>query len=218
MRFFTVHTQEIFAMSPGKIQRKGPLHWRGFLILLFSAVVWLTAGRESLAAVGDTRAGIYVGTTTFTAGGGTTSGVTFGGNYGWEFISDLVLDFGLAFSATDGTETVSDVEYDLTTSTTEMRIGLTRYFNQGSSSLIIPFAGGGLSLLNYDIDHTGLELGKTSGTGPGAYVMGGVHFRFSRQITLILRLGGQVHQLKSETGESVNAVSGGLTFSVRISG
>ncbi len=205
-------------MSAGNIQRTRPLRLRGFLILLFSAVVWLTGGQESLAAVGDTRAGIYVGTTTFTAGGGTTTGVTFGGTYGWEIFSDLVLEFGVAFSATDGTETAGGVDYDISTNTTEMRAGLTRYFNRGSSSVIIPFAGGGLSLLNYEIDHTGLELGKTSGTGPGAYAMGGVQVRLSRRMTLILRLGGQVHQLTSETGESVNAVSGGLSFSLRISG
>ena len=204
-------------MKTRKIKQTRQPLWRIFLFLLLPALVWLTAGSESLAAVGDSRAGIFLGTTTFTAGGGTTSGVTYGGTYGWEIYSDLVLDLGLAFSATDGTETVGGVQYDLTTNTTDMRLGLTRYFNRGSSSTLIPFAGGGLSMLNYDIEYTGLELGKTSGTGPGAYAGGGLLIRFSRRMTLILRLGGQVHQLKSETGETVNAISGGLSFSLRIS-
>ena len=185
-------------------------------VFLAASVAW--------GAPGDTRATLYIGTTTFTAGGTTTTGTTFGGSLGFELVQDLMLVVGGGFSATDGekiaddgTGTGAQRSYPVSTTTAEARVGVARFFNR--SGVVIPYVGGGLTFLNYEIDHTypGSEMGKNSGTAPGVYAMGGLEVRMTRNTTMIFQLGVQTYSLESETGESVGGTSGGLSFSLRIS-
>jgi hypothetical protein len=198
-------------------------HYRRLLPLLVAIglAAWLGNG-EARAAKGDSQALLFIGTTTFAAGGATTFGTTFGGSYGFEVLDDLLWSFGGAFSSTDASETATDAAgntqaYKITAVTSEFRTGLTAFFNRRGA--VIPFVGGGLSFMNYDIDYTypGSEVGKTSGTGPGAFVGAGVELRLTRSTTLILRLTVQEHIIKTETGETTGLTSGGLVFSLRIS-
>ena len=188
--------------------------------LLAALAVTLIGGTRAGAAEGDTRAGLFLGTTTFSVEGITTSGTTFGGSFGYEFSQDLMWTVAGAFSSTDGEETVvvagnpQVVQVNATTS--EFRTGLLAFFNRTPTSDVIPFVGGGLSLLNYDIDFTGTVVGKTSGTGPGAYFEVGLELRLTRRVTLIPQLTVQGHTIETETGESTTLLSGGLVISLRI--
>lgn len=189
--------------------------------LLFATL--LLPAHAALARKGDARAGLFIGTTTFTVQDYRTFGTTFGGSYGWEFEDDLMWTFGAAFSSTDGEATVTDaagntqiVETHATAA--EARTGLVAFFGRAAGGSVVPYAGAGLSFLNYDLEFPGTTVGTTSGTGPGAYVQAGVELRLTRNVTLIPQLGVQVHTVKTESGDRTGLVSGGLVFTVRISG
>lgn len=189
--------------------------------LLAALAVALIGGTRAGAAEGDTRAGLFLGTTTFSVEGITTSGTTFGGSFGYEFSQDLMWTVAGAFSSTDGEETVVDAAgnpqvVQINATTSEFRTGLLAFFNRTPTSDVIPFVGGGLSLLNYDIDFTGTEVGNTSGTGPGAYFEAGLELRLTRRVTLIPQLTLQGHAIETESGESATLLSGGLVISLRI--
>lgn len=179
----------------------------------------LLAGRAQ-AAEGDTRAGLFLGTTTFQAGGDQTFGTTFGFNYGYEFVDNLQWDASAFFSSTDGKATDDNgQQQDIRAVNNEVRTGLTAYFNRGRGSNVVPFVGGGVSALFYDIRfaYAGSEVGNTSGTAPGAYVEGGVELRLTRSVTFIPQFGYQTHVIKTEAGKSLRIQSFGLVLSLRIS-
>jgi hypothetical protein len=179
------------------------------LALVTAAPAW---GRK-----GDTRFGLFVGTTTASIDGQTTFGTNFGGSYGLELEDDLLWTVGASFATTEG-EITSPAPAVLRSSTAAVQSGLTAFFNRKPDSVAIPFVGAGLSLMNYDFVYPGTNVGTTSGTGPGAFAQAGVEFRLSRNFTLIPQFGLQVHSIKSETGATLGLLSGGLVFTFRITG
>lgn len=180
------------------------------LVLLWTA--------PALAREGDSLTTLFVGTTRFMADDATSYGTTFGGSYGYEIIDDLLWSVGLAFSTTDGTETVNNNRYNIYASTTTVQTGPTYYFNRTPQSLVIPFVGAGLSVLNYDVKYEfpGSKLGKTSGTGLGGYGQVGVELWITRSTTFIMAYEVAAHDVKTEAGDHVVLRSGGLQLSLRI--
>jgi outer membrane protein W len=181
------------------------------------AVLLLWAG-PARARQGDQRLGLFVGTTTTAVQTYTTYGVDFGGSYGYEFADNVLWTVGASFAATDGTATdTSGNPVTLHANTAEFQTGLLNYFNRHPGSLIIPYVGAGVSVLNYSIDYPGTTVGTTSGTAPGVYGQVGVEFRMTRNFTVIPQLGVQVHTIKTQTGASTGMISGGLVLTLRIS-
>jgi outer membrane protein W len=170
------------------------------------------------AREGDSRAGLFVGTTTYAVQNYTTFGVAFGGSYGYEFSDDYMWTLGATFASTSGQATDSAGNpVDLQTSTAELRTGLVTFFNRGPRSTWVPYVGAGLSLLNYKFDFPGTTVGTTSGNSPGVYGEVGVEIRLSRSVTLIPQFGVAVHSIKTESGTTTGLLSGGLVFTVRLS-
>lgn len=187
--------------------------------LLLALALALTA-TPARARKGDSRAGLFVGTTTFTVDGYRTFGTQFGGFYGTEVADDLLWSFGGTFTSTEGQATVdvagTPTVVDLRATTSALRTGLAAYFNRGG--VVIPYVGAGLSYMNYDLKYPGTTVGTTSGSAPGAYANVGVEFRASRSITVIPQFGIEVHSITTETGQTKGLLSGGLVLTVRISG
>ena len=195
---------------------------RSFCLATLLAAIFLYSVPPASARQGDSRAGLFIGTTTYAVDSYTTFGTTFGGSYGYEFQDDLMWTLGGAFSSTDGQTTVVDAMgnsqvVDLKANSAAFQTGLVAFFNRSQGSLVIPYVGAGLSFLNYDLTFPGTTIGTTSGTGPGAYAQAGIELRLTRSLTLIPQLGLQVHTIKTETGESKGLLSGGLVFTLRIS-
>lgn len=172
----------------------------------------------AFAREGDTQTLIFVGTTRFESEDATSYGTTFGGSWGYEIIDNLLWSVGAAYTTTDGTAKVNNTSYDIHANTTTVSTGPTYYFNRERGSLVIPYVGAGISALNYDIDYTfpGSKLGKTSGTGAGAYALAGVELWVSRGLTLVGQYTLAAHQVKTEAGDTVTLRSGGLGISIRI--
>jgi len=180
----------------------------------------LLAGTATSAAAreGDSQTLIFVGTTRFEADDATSYGTTFGGSYGYEIIDDLLWSVGASASTTDGTATVNSQTYNIYARTTTIQTGPTLFFNRSPQSLLVPFVGAGVSVLNYDVKYEfpGSKLGKTSGSGPGAYALAGVELWLSRSITFVGQYTVAAHQVKTQDGEYVTLRSGGLGLSLRI--
>lgn len=192
------------------------------LTLLLAALGLCLSAGAAWARKGDSRAGLFVGTTTFAVQDYTTFGTTFGGSYGLEIQDDLLWSSGLAFSSTDGETTVTDSSGNertvaLHATSSEFRTGLVNYLGRSAGGAVLPYIGGGLSVINYSLDFPGTTVGTTSGTGPGAFVLVGVELRLSRSVTVIPQFGVQAHSIKTESGDSTGLLSGGLTITVRIS-
>ena len=177
----------------------------------------------ALGAKGDSRMGLFLGTTTQTVDNNRTFGTVFGGSFGFEFATDLIWTIGGAFTSSDGDAVVTDAMgntqvFPLNATTAALRTGLLVYFNRKQESLFVYFLGGGLSVLNYDFEFVGTAVGKASGTVPGVFADAGFEIRFTQSTTLILSYGVQFHRIDTQAGEGVNVISGGLVFSLRISG
>ena len=184
-----------------------------------AALLLLVAPPGAWARKGDTRGGLFVGTTTFTVDGYRTFGTQFGGHYGFEVSDDLVWSFGGTFTSTEGEDQV-DVAGTPTTvllrgTTAAFRTGLAAYFNRRSA--VVPYVGAGVSYMNYTLDYPNTSVGTTSGAGPGAYAHAGIEFQVTPSISLIPQFGLEVHTIRTETGSTKGLLSGGLVFTVRIS-
>jgi hypothetical protein len=179
------------------------------------ALLWTA---PALAREGDSQTTLFVGTTRFMADDATSYGTTLGGSYGYEIVDDLLWSAGVAFSTTDGTATVNNNTYNIYASTTTFQTGPTYYFNRTPQSLLIPFVGAGLSVLNYDVryEFPGSKLGRTSGTGLGGYGQVGVELWLTRSTTFIAAYQAAAHDVKTEAGDHVVLRSGGLQISLRI--
>lgn len=187
------------------------------------AAMMVSAPPAALGAKGDTRAGLFIGTTTLTVKSYRTFGTHFGGTFGWEFEKNLLLTVGGSFVSADGDAVVTDSGgnsqvVNLSGTTAAARTGLLAYLNRNPDSIANVFVGGGVSLLSYDFDFTGTEVGHTTGTSPGFFANIGVEINFTDQMTLILNLGFEAYRIKTEAGDSTGLASGGLVFSLRISG
>ena len=174
-------------------------------------------------AKGDRRAGLFIGTTTLTVKDYRTFGTHFGGTFGWEFENDLLLTVGGSFISANGDAVVDDGAggtqvVNLSGTTAAARTGLLAYLARDPNAIANVFVGGGVSLLSYDFDFAGTEVGKTSGTAPGFFANFGVEINFTDQLTLILTLGMEAYRIKTQAGNSTGLASGGLVFALRISG
>jgi hypothetical protein len=185
---------------------------------LLLALAALCAPGAAEAYQGDSRATLFVGTTRFMASDASTYGTTFGFSWGYEVIDDLLWSFGAAATTTDGTVTSAGQKYPISAQTTTEQTGLTYYFNRSPTSLLIPFVGGGFSLMQYDIDYTfpDSQVGKTSGSGAGAFANAGLEIWFSRATTLILQYQAAAHEVRTQSGKTILVDSGGLLLSLRI--
>lgn len=185
---------------------------------LVAVVALLVGGGAAQGAVGDQELGLFVGTTRFVAEDASSYGTTLGVFYGYEFVEDLQWTAAGSFASTAGEKTVDEETYEISTFTQQGQTGLRKYFNRERGSNIIPYLGGGLSMLVYEIDYDypGSEIGKTSGTGPGAYGEAGVQFRLTRSFTIIPQFGAQVHQIETEDGESRSIGSTGFVLTLRL--
>lgn len=187
-------------------------------IVLMAAVLLAWGAAPALARKGDQRFLLYAGTTRFVAGGDTTSGGAFGFGYGYEFADNLQWDASATFASTQGEATGDDGQtYDIEAVTNEYRTGATVYLPLSRN--VVPYAGGGFSLLSYEIDYRypGSDVGKTSGTGPGGYAHAGIELRFTRNFTVIPQWGFQSHRIQTESGSSETLFSTGFVISLRIS-
>ena len=195
------------------------------VIILFMALagMMIHAPSVALGAKGDTRAGLFIGTTTLNLKSYRTFGTHFGGTFGWEFEEDILLTVGGSFVSADGDAVVNDSGgnpqlVNLSGTTAAARTGLLAYLFRDPNSIANVFVGGGVALLSYDFVFTGTEVGNTSGTAPGFFANIGVEINFTDQLTLILDLGMEAYRIKTESGDSTGLRTGGLVFSLRISG
>jgi hypothetical protein len=170
------------------------------------------------AAEGDQRTTIFVGSTTYSDGDATSRGTTFGAKWALEFRQDLEWTISGAYTATDGEHEVEGEKYEISSSTTTLQTGLTRLFNNTREAAFVPFVGGGLSVLAYQLeyDYPGGEVGDTSGVGPGVFGHAGVEIRLSRTIHFIPEYVISAHSIETEDGDSFVLVSGGLIVALRI--
>lgn len=196
---------------------------RGKILFMALATLIVSAPSAALGAKGDTRAGLFVGTTTLTVKNYRTFGTHFGGTFGLEFEQDLFLTAGGSFVSAEGEALVTDSAgnsklVNLSGTTAAARTGLLVYLTRDPDAIVSVFVGGGVSFLSYKFDFTGTEVGQTSGTAPGFFTNFGVEINFTDRMTLILNLGFEAYRIKTEAGDSTGLASGGLVFSLRISG
>lgn len=192
------------------------------ILLLAALGIFLPGSSSVFAAPGDSRAGMFVGTTTVSASDTSTFGTAFGAFWGYEVKQDILLILGGTFSSTDGEEIDSSSGLTVFTSakTAAFHAGGQIYFNNMPDSLLVPFAGGGVSLLNYDVDYpfTNSVLGTTSGITMGVYGDLGLEIWFADSVNLIIKFGLQAYPVKSENRRTEALTSGGLSFALRIKG
>jgi len=190
----------------------------GTLAGLVLVAALLMAPVTAEAMQGDSRTTLYVGTTRFQAPDASTYGTTFGLSWGYEVIDDLVWGIGIATTNTDGSVIVGRESRLISAQTTTEQTGLTYYFNRSPTSLVVPFIGGGVSVMQYEIDYSfpGSYLGRTSGTGGGGFALAGVELWMTRSITLIMQYQAAAHEIKTQSGKTAQLDSGGLLLSLRI--
>ncbi|MCZ6557696.1 MAG: outer membrane beta-barrel protein [SAR324 cluster bacterium] len=178
----------------------------------------LTAAAAPLwAAQGDTRLGLFFGSTSMRAGGKTTTGSALGVGWGLEISEALVWSIAAIRATTDATETVAGQEVRFTADTTTLQTGLTRFFRNSRS--FVPFVGAGLSVASYDVDFSAdpnSEIGSSSGTAGGVFARAGFEFRMSPSFTIIPQYQFSAHSIRNDQGGSSTLVSDGLLLTLRL--
>lgn len=198
----------------------GCLMSKGKANLLLAVAVFsgfLLGHSVAFAARGDSRIGLFAGTSSLRAGDDTTTGTTVGVGWGLEIQEQLLWNITASRTATDGEREVGGQTYPLTADTTNLQTGLTQFFRPGKT--LIPFTGGGVSIAAYDVDYTypDSEVGKSTGTSPGLFATLGLEVRFNRNFTLIPQYHLSVHSIRSDQGDSRSLISAGLLLSLRFS-
>ena len=170
------------------------------------------------AREGDSEFLLYVGSSTVYIDDVPSTGAFFGGRYGYEFFDNLLWTLGGNFGATDGKRTVAGKDYAVSTNTSAVQSGLLYYFGRDGKKWLVPFVGGGVSVLSYDVDYRypGGKTGKTSGTAPGGFAFAGVELWLARHLTLIVSYDVEGYDIKRQTGGSTTLATGGLQVAVRI--
>lgn len=196
------------------LRNPGPGLKLGGLGLLLAVGLTDTAAH---AARGDSRIGLFAGTSTLRAGNDTTTGTTVGVGWGLEIQEQLLWSISASRTESDGEREVSGQKFPITADTTNLQTGLTHFFWPGST--IVPFTGGGVSVAAYDVDYTypDSEIGKSTGTSPGLFARLGLEMRFSRNFTVIPQYLFSVHSIRSDQGDSKSLISDGLLLSLRYS-
>ena len=172
----------------------------------------------ALARTGDTELLIYIGSSTVAIDDVPSTGAFFGARYGYEFRDDLLWTLGGNFGATDGKHTVAGKDYAIGTSTSAVQGGLLYYFGRDGKKWLIPFVGGGLSVLGYDVDYRypGNRTGKTSGTTPGGFAFAGLELWLARALTLIVSYDLEGYEIKRQDGGPATLATGGLQVAIRL--
>jgi len=184
----------------------------GLLLLAVSGAA-IAQARE-----GDTQTMIYIGTTGVTIDDAHSDGTTLGVRWGYEFKDDLLWTLGGSYTSTDGLKDVAGTEYTIHANYTALQTGLLYYIGREPNKLVVPFVGGGLAALVYDVDYRypGSKVGKTNGTAPGGFAFAGIELLLARAVTLILSYELDAYQIDRQGGGSSQLESGGLILAIRI--
>ncbi len=166
---------------------------------------------------GDSRIGLFAGTSTIRGGNDTTTGTTVGVGWGLEIQEQLLWSISASRTTTEGERIVNGQRFPISADTTNLQTGLTHFFRSGS--VIVPFTGGGVSVAAYDVDYTypDSEIGKSTGTSPGLFARLGLEMRLGRNFTVIPQYHFSVHSIRSDQGDSKSLISDGLLLSLRYS-
>jgi outer membrane protein with beta-barrel domain len=172
----------------------------------------------ALAMEGDSQWLIYVGSDVVYIDNVESTGTLFGARYGYEFHDDLLWTIGANFGATDGTNSVAGKTYNISTNTSTLQTGLLYYFGRDGKKWLIPFVGGGLGVLDYNVDYRypGSKVGKTSGTGPGGFAFAGLEFWLAQALTVIVSYDVEGYQISTQSHGSDTLETGGLILAVRL--
>jgi hypothetical protein len=194
--------------------------FRAGLRLVLPALLLLGSGAFSAASAreGDTQTLIYVGSSLVAIDNALSQGTTIGARWGYEFVDDLLWTLGGAYTATDGTQTVAGTDYMIHANTTTLQSGLLYFFGRRPRKLLVPFVGGGIAALDYDVDYRypGSRTGKTSGTGPGAFAFAGVELWLARSVTFIVSYQADGYEITRQGGGTTTLESGGVLLAIRI--
>ncbi|MBI3991988.1 MAG: porin family protein [Candidatus Lambdaproteobacteria bacterium] len=185
--------------------------WAAMLIaLLWAAPAW--------AAQGDARATLLLGTANFSIGSGSTTGTSFGFHWGYELEDRLTWSLGATFTSTSGQISQGGQTYDISANTNTLSTGLTYGFDLGPNSIVLPFAGGGLNYVSYDIDfnYPTSEVGRVSGASPGVFGLAGLEFRVSRNFDMFVQYVLSASSIEAQDGSTVTLLAGGLLLSFRL--
>ena len=200
-------------MHARKFRKARIPHW-GWLLLLGGLVVATPAEAKK----GDFHTGFFIGNTRYFVGADSTTGATFGLQFTWEVIQDLELRLVGAYAATGGTHTEAGTDYPLNVESTIGRLGTQYLFNRGPRTVVSFFAGGGLALMDYTLDHTypGSTVNQVSGVAPGGYLNMGAEIKLTQDMTLLPTYEYQVIQLKSGV-DGLMLYSTGFLLTLRLS-
>jgi len=182
-------------------------------------ILWAFSAAPAWGSEGDTQTLIFIGSSDVLIDGVDTSGTTLGARWGYEFHDNLLWTIGGSLGSTTGSKNVSGVNYNLSTDTTTLQSGLLYYFGRGGKQqLLVPFVGGGIAAINYDVDYRypGSPTGKTSGTGPGGYAFAGVELWLARAITVIVSYDLEDYAISRQHGGSTDLETGGLMLALRL--
>jgi len=178
----------------------------------------LAAPSTVLASEGDSQTLIFIGSSQVFIDNATSEGTTLGARWGYEFMDDLLWTVGGAFTSTDGKQTVSSVDYTTHADTTTLQTGLLYFFGRAPRKLVVPFIGGGIAAMEYDVDYRypGSKVGKISGSGPGGFAFAGVELWLARALTVIVSYQAEAYEIARQGGGSTTLSSGGVQLAIRL--
>jgi hypothetical protein len=113
---------------------------------------------------------------------------------------------------------VAGTDYQIRANATTLQTGLLYFFGRRPRKLVVPFVGGGIAALDYDVDYRypGSKTGKTSGTGPGAFAFAGIELWLARSVTLIVSYQADAYEITRQGGGTSTLASGGVQLAIRI--
>lgn len=186
---------------------------RGFLLAMALPAFLLGAGAvPAWAEPGDRHTTLSYGVANFTVEDDSVSGPVIG--LGWAL--QLTTDLEWNISAAQGDAEGQGATGPLSAKWVQVHTGLTKLYPFQASDSVIPFAGGGFSLLAYNVDFSDASLGETSGTGYGALVRLGLEIRLGRGFAVLPRYQVSVHSVTTAAGNSVSVLSDAMWVSFRI--
>ena len=186
---------------------------------LAAVVIALSSAAPAWAAQGDSRATILLGTANYSIGSGNTTGTTFGFRWGYEIEDQLTWSLGATFTSTAGQISKAGQTYDISANANTVSTGLTYGFDLGPGSTVLPFVGGGLSYVSYDIDfeYPDSDVGRVTGGSPGIFGLAGVEVRVSRSFDIMVQYVLSASSIEAQDGSTVALLSGGILLSFRLS-
>jgi hypothetical protein len=186
--------------------------------LLAATLLFFGFVATARASEGDTQTLVSIGSSAVYIDGATSTGTALGVRWGYEFKNDLLWTIGGSFGSTDGTQTVAGKDYTISTNTSAVKTGLLYYIGRQPNRLIVPFLGGGVGFLDYNVDYRypGSKTGKTAGDGPGGFAFAGIELWLARAITVIVSYEAEGYSISRQGGGSTTLASGGVVLALRI--